>query len=122
MLKNPDIAPTASINRWIVSILMFHFDLVHVPSSFHGPDGLSRRKRQPEDLPDEDDDFEDWIDQVQGFPHIILPLSACNFEQPPSMIHILSSFTNSVRPRTQEDNPEDEDEDTDPEQETQEDA
>jgi hypothetical protein len=41
MLKNPDIAPNATINRWIVSILTFHFTLVHVPSTHHGPDGLS---------------------------------------------------------------------------------
>ena len=27
MLNNPDIAPSASINRWIVSILTFHFEL-----------------------------------------------------------------------------------------------
>ncbi|KAJ3474731.1 hypothetical protein NLI96_g12289 [Meripilus lineatus] len=31
MLSNPDIQPSASINRWIVSILTFHFKLVHVP-------------------------------------------------------------------------------------------
>ena len=43
MLRNPDVAPSASINRWIVSILMFHFNLVHVPGSHHGPDGLSCR-------------------------------------------------------------------------------
>src|SRR5277367_2582255 len=43
MLANPDIAPSASINRWIMSILIFHFELVHVPGSHHGPDGLSRR-------------------------------------------------------------------------------
>ena len=30
MLANPDIHPSASINRWIVSILTFHFELVHV--------------------------------------------------------------------------------------------
>ena len=47
MLSNPDIAPSASINRWIISILMFHFTLVHVPGECHGPDGLSRRVRQP---------------------------------------------------------------------------
>jgi hypothetical protein len=33
MLANPDIAPSASINRWILSILMFHFDLDHVPGA-----------------------------------------------------------------------------------------
>ena len=42
MLANPDISPSASINRWILLILMFHFTLVHVPGSHHGPDGLSR--------------------------------------------------------------------------------
>jgi hypothetical protein len=41
MLANPDIQPSASINRWIVSILTFHFTLVHVKGTFHGPDGLS---------------------------------------------------------------------------------
>ena len=39
MLSNPDIVPSASINRWILSILMFHFTLVHVPGDKHGPDG-----------------------------------------------------------------------------------
>ena len=42
MLANPDLAPSASMNRWIVSILLFHFTLVHVPGTRHGPDGLSR--------------------------------------------------------------------------------
>jgi hypothetical protein len=73
MLANPDIAPSASINRWIVSILMFHFSLVHVPGSHHGPDGLSRRRPQPGDEEEPDDDFDDWIDDVNGFIHIINP-------------------------------------------------
>jgi hypothetical protein len=30
MLSNPDIAPSANINCWIISILMFHFTLVHI--------------------------------------------------------------------------------------------
>ena len=33
MLLNPDITPTASINCWIVSILLFHFTLVHIPGT-----------------------------------------------------------------------------------------
>jgi len=73
MLANPDIAPSASINRWIISILVFHFTLVHVPGSFHGPDGLSRRKTQPGDQPEPEDDFDDWIDRLHGFMHIINP-------------------------------------------------
>ncbi len=42
MLNNLDTAPSASINRWIVSILTFHFELRHIPGKQHGPDGLSR--------------------------------------------------------------------------------
>ena len=38
MLANPDLAPSASMNRWIVSILLFHFTLIHVPGTRHGPD------------------------------------------------------------------------------------
>ena len=40
MLNNLDIAPLGSMNRWIVSILTFHFKLRHVPSKVHGPDGF----------------------------------------------------------------------------------
>ena len=76
MLKNPDVAPSASINRWILSILMFHFTLVHVPGTHHGPDGLSRRRPQPGDEEEPEDDFEDWIDQVNGFMHMINPSTA----------------------------------------------
>jgi hypothetical protein len=73
MLANPDIAPSASINRWIVAILTFHFTLVHVAGSHHGPDGLSRRPRQPDDdLDDRDEgEFDDWIDKLHGFVHQI---------------------------------------------------
>src|SRR5262249_32536065 len=46
---------------------------VHVPSIHHGPDGLSRRLPQQDDvLPaNDDDDFEDWVDRMHGFLHII---------------------------------------------------
>jgi hypothetical protein len=73
MLSNPDISPSASINRWIVTILTSHFDLVHVPGTHHGPDGLSRQSRQVGDDEDRDDkeDFADWIDQLHGFLHQI---------------------------------------------------
>ena len=74
MLSNPDISPSASMNRWILAILMFHFTLVHIPGSYHGPDGLSRRRPQPGDESEPEDDFEDWIDRVNGFLHFINPL------------------------------------------------
>jgi hypothetical protein len=66
MLSNPDISPSASINQWIVAILTFHFDFVHVPGTHHGPDRLSRRPWQVGDDEDQDDeeDFADWIDQL----------------------------------------------------------
>jgi hypothetical protein len=71
MLANPDLAPGASMNRWILAILTFHFTLVHVPGVSHRPDGLSRRNPQPGDELEPEDDFEDWIDRVHGFMHII---------------------------------------------------
>ena len=79
MLNNPDIAPSASVNRWIVSVLTFHFELRHVPGKTHGPDGLSRRPPQPDDDSDDDksdgevEEFEDWIDNLYGFAHMINP-------------------------------------------------
>ena len=52
---------------------MFHFKLVHVPSLHHRPDGLSRRRPQlgNEEEEEEEDGFEDWIDNVNGFMHMI---------------------------------------------------
>ena len=97
MLKNPDLAPSASINRWIVSILMFHFTLVHVPGTHHGPDGLSRRRPQIGDEDEPEDDFEDWIDDVNGFIHIINPLpthSSSITTSPPLICYINESASN----------------------------
>jgi hypothetical protein len=72
MLANPDIAPSASVNRWIMAILTFHFDLVHVPSSHHGPDGLSQRLCQPDDEdPQDTAEFDNWINNLHGFMHQI---------------------------------------------------
>jgi hypothetical protein len=71
MLANPDLSPGASINRWILAILTFHFILTHVPGTRHGPDGLSRRVRQPGDIEEPEDDFDDWIDDLYCFMHMI---------------------------------------------------
>ena len=75
MLNNPDMAPLASVNRWIVAILAFHFEIRHVPGKAHGPDGLSCRPPQPGDLSNNEDldDFEDWVDNMYGFLHLINP-------------------------------------------------
>jgi len=99
MLSNPDIAPSASINRWILSILMFHFTLVHVPGTHHGPDGLSRRRRQPGDENEPEDDFDDWIDQVNGFMHFLNASpthSATRLSSPPMTCFIATTERQEV--------------------------
>jgi apurinic endonuclease APN1 len=61
MLEHPDEGPNATINRWIEQILRYHFILVHIPGSKHGPDGLSRRPWAEGDSEypyDEDEDYE----------------------------------------------------------------
>src|SRR5712672_3638201 len=64
MLSNPDIQPSATINRWIAAILLFTFKLKHIPADkHHGPDGLSCREPSPND-DDNDGNPEDWIDRT----------------------------------------------------------
>ncbi|KNZ79561.1 hypothetical protein J132_09245 [Termitomyces sp. J132] len=50
MLQNLDIQPSASMNCWIMAILMFHFELVHVKGTFHSPDCLLQCLLQLSDL------------------------------------------------------------------------
>ena len=67
MINNPDIQPSATINRWIAGILLFDFKLRHVSAKDHAPaDGLSRRRRSPDDSDDEEDS-EEWLDKACGF-------------------------------------------------------
>ncbi|KAF9019523.1 hypothetical protein BDZ89DRAFT_959134, partial [Hymenopellis radicata] len=70
MLNNPDINPSATINRWVAGILLFTFTLVHVPGVKHGVDGLSRRRPFPEDTPDDPEDGE-WLDRRYAFMSIV---------------------------------------------------
>ena len=68
MLENPDMMPTATINRWIDEILLYHFTLRHKAGATFGPDGLSRRPIQEEDLPVEPyDDDEDMEPELPAF-------------------------------------------------------
>lgn len=63
MLSNPDLMPNATINRWIDQILLFHFTIRHKAGATFGPDGLSRRPRQPTDpdpVPDSDEEGEEY--------------------------------------------------------------
>jgi hypothetical protein len=74
MLNNPDTAPSARI----VSILTFHFKLQHVPGKLHGPDCLSHQPCQEEDNNnnnngEDPEEFDDWVDNLYGFVHLINP-------------------------------------------------
>ena len=68
MINNPDVQPNATINRWIAGILLFDFELVHVPAEKHaGPDGLSRRPASADDPTPEESDVEGWLDYQYSF-------------------------------------------------------
>ena len=68
MLENPDMMPTATINRWIDEILMYHFTLRHKAGATFGPDGLSRRTSQEDDSAYEPcSDDEDEIVELPDF-------------------------------------------------------
>ena len=62
MLTNPDMQPNAAMNRWVQGILLFDFELIHVPADgMKGPDALSRRRPTPEEIIDAQED-DDWLD------------------------------------------------------------
>ena len=65
MLGKPDKQPGA-LNRWILAVKQFNFQLEHVPADKHkGPDALSRRRYTSADEEDySDSDPEDWIDNI----------------------------------------------------------
>src|SRR5882672_1257502 len=72
MLNNPDIQPGATVNRWIIRIKLFQFELVHVPGCLHtGPDGLSCWASSPND-PVEEDDVDDWLDKTMSFAIVLM--------------------------------------------------
>jgi hypothetical protein len=67
MLQNPDMMPTATINRWIDEISLYHFTLRHKAGATFGPDGLSRRALHEGDPKYEpcSDDEDDAIAQIE---------------------------------------------------------
>ncbi|KXN90235.1 hypothetical protein AN958_04755 [Leucoagaricus sp. SymC.cos] len=71
MLNKPDIHPNTAMNQWILAILMFDFELVHIPEVKHkSPDGLSRRRiaeDEGETGSEGVEEAEDWIDEVIGY-------------------------------------------------------
>ena len=93
MLKNPDITPSAAVNRWIIGILSFHFVLVHVPGSKHGPDGLSRCPPQLGDPPPPEDGMEDFLHTHYGLMHFI-NLTSPTIHSPIMLIQTLQQEVN----------------------------
>ena len=111
MINNPDLQPNMTINRWIASILLFHFKFHHISADRHtSPDGLSRQPPSDDDPPDTDD-FEDWLDSSYSFcitllndqllPSSITPCSAHGVSFPlptalrPLGVRLLPPFTHS---------------------------
>ena len=81
MVKQPDL-PNAPMTRWISYIALFDYMIHHVPAQSHvGVDGLSRRKRAPEDT--EDEDAEEYLDKFMGSAILkappLSPVSLTNF-------------------------------------------
>jgi hypothetical protein len=70
MLNKPELAPNATLNRWIATIKLFEpFKLVHVPAERHkGPDGMSRKPVTEEDLAEAwSEEVEDWMEEKLAF-------------------------------------------------------
>ena len=72
MLENPDMMPNAAINRWISEILMYHFTIRHKAGKTFGPDGLSRRPKQPNDPPIDVDSADEDDELMPGPPEVIM--------------------------------------------------
>ncbi|KXN86950.1 hypothetical protein AN958_09447 [Leucoagaricus sp. SymC.cos] len=69
MLYKPDIHPNAAMNQWISAILMFDFELKHVPGEKHkGQDESSRQRvaEEGEEVGEGVEEAEIWVDEVPG--------------------------------------------------------
>ena len=84
MINGPALDPKAPMNRWIQGILLFDFELIHVPAKdFKGPDGLSRRRLAASENTESDSDTDFWTDKVFLMTHIPHPEKALMFDQRP---------------------------------------
>lgn len=73
MIKSPDL-PNAPMTRWVTYLSLFDFEICHVPAEKHkAPDGLSRRRRAPEDSGEED--ANEYLDKIMGSAKAISPSS-----------------------------------------------
>ena len=86
MLNNPDVQASAPLNRWIRNILLYDFELVHVPGHKHkAPDALSRRRYTAADEPLDFSSLEDSLDKDQPSYPVETPwLSPSSQQEPPA--------------------------------------
>ena len=91
MLNHPEMGPNATITRWIEKILMFHFELRHVPGKTFGLDGLSCREKQEGD--EEYPEDECYIFTILYFYSTLLPLRLLN-----SLVPRTHGYTRSLYP------------------------
>ena len=94
MINNPTLHPNDAVNRWISAILLFNFELVHVPADKHtGADGLSRRPHALGDPPLEDpEELEEWIDSCSGL-FLEFENPPCPFDPSPPWSLVLQSVS-----------------------------
>ena len=68
MINKPDLMPSAPGNRWLASIQLFNFEVMHVPAERHkGPDRLSQQRRADNDSSDSNTDMD--ADDENKFAH-----------------------------------------------------
>ena len=102
MINNPMLHPNDAVNCWIAAILLFDFELIHIPAVKHtGADGLSCQPAAlDEDPPNDSDELEDWIDSNTGlFIESHTPPSPYNVVPPLLLIqdnpHVFNTFNRS---------------------------
>jgi len=68
MLNKLDLYSNVAINKWIATILMFDFELVHVLRTKHKrPDGLSRKRVTKDEEGDKDvEEAKNWMNEIIG--------------------------------------------------------
>lgn len=90
IFNNPDLEPSVSINRRIVGILMFNDSTpasYTFPMLLMSPKVLLTDRAYEGDLPEHNDpDFDDWVDQMHGFLHILNAFTSNPHRQPRSRI------------------------------------
>jgi len=87
MINNLNIQPNATINHWISVILLFDFQLCHIPEHAHGPDGLSQQPSAPKN-PKDDDDYKDWINTANSFMINLSLTSFCLDKEKHDILHL----------------------------------